>query len=170
MLGLLNIARAAERPHQSLSDFGVFSARPNRLIRDRPRAGLCSDGRRCSGWPKRLVLPTGHRFANFAGEDFSLRADYYLQDIATWTNHAPRAQASKRRLVNQSIVHHFEAQARRAGVHEFKISIATQRSHIADRAGKSSRRTRRRLRLRQEREYLRQKARRQHLRAPALPD
>ena len=37
---------------------------------------------------------------------------------------------------------HFEAQTRRTGVHEFKISIATQRSYIADRAGKSSRRTR----------------------------
>ena len=83
MLGLLNIARAAERPHEALSDFGFFSVRANRLIRDRPRAGLCSDGRRYSGRPKGLVLSTGHRFPNFTGEDFSLRADYHLQHIAT---------------------------------------------------------------------------------------
>ena len=67
-----------------------------------------------------------------------MRADHYLQGIATWANNAPRAQRPQRWLVDQGIIHHFEAQARRAGVYELKISVTTQGSHISHRPSKRS--------------------------------
>ena len=140
MFALLDIGRSAERPHQSLSNFGVLSARLRRPIGRRSWGFLFTRGWRRGGRPKRVVLPSGHCFPNLAGEDFRLRADDHLQDIASWTNHPPRSQASERRLVNQSIVHQFKTQARRAGVHEFKILITTQGPNIANRPGKNSRR------------------------------
>ena len=121
MLGRLNIRRPAESVYQTLSDRGVLSAR---LIR-RDRSVLYADRRRLNRWPKSSVFSASHRIANLASDDLSLRANYYLQGIATWTNNASRAQSPERWLVDQGIVHHFEAQARRAGVYELKIPVTT---------------------------------------------
>src|SRR4029077_14191750 len=119
MLGRLNIRRSAEGVHQTLSDRGILSARLIRPRRD--RSLLYADRRRLNRRPKSSVFSASHRFANLAGDDLGLRANYYLQVITTWTNQAFRAQSPERWLVDQGIVHHFEAQARRAGVYELKI-------------------------------------------------
>jgi hypothetical protein len=123
MLGRLNIRRPAESVYQTLSDCGIFGARLIRPRRD--RSILSTDCHRLNRRPKGSVFSTGHRFPDLARDDLGLSADYYLQDIATWTNNASRAQCPGRWLVDQGIVHHFEAQARRAGVYEVKIPVTT---------------------------------------------
>ena len=67
-----------------------------------------------------------------------MRADHYLQGIGTWPNNASRAQGPERWLVDQGIIHHLEAQARRAGVYELKIAVTTQGSHISHRPSERS--------------------------------
>ncbi|MGB7794592.1 MAG: hypothetical protein WBL39_25625, partial [Terrimicrobiaceae bacterium] len=89
MLGRLNIRRPAESVHQTLSDRRVLGARLIRPLRS-------ADCRRLNGGPKSSVFSTRHRFPDLAGEDLGLRANYYLQRIATWTNDASRAQGPER--------------------------------------------------------------------------
>src|ERR1700751_5302024 len=99
MFGHLNIRRTPESIHQALSDHGVFSARLNRLLRDRFRRVLSADCRLLNRWPSGSVFSTGHRFPDLAGDDLGLRADYHLQNIATGTNNTTRAQGPESPLV-----------------------------------------------------------------------
>ena len=65
---------------------------------DGKRSMLDLDQRRLNSRPKSSVFSASHRIANLASDDLSLRANYYLQGIATGrtTPRAPRVRSAGR--------------------------------------------------------------------------
>jgi hypothetical protein len=125
MFGYLNIRRSAQSVHEVLRDRCIFSTRVKRHLRDRFLSLLFAEDRFLNRRPNSSVFSAGHRFPDLAGDDLGLRADYHLQNIATGTDNAARAQGPERGLVDQGVIRHLEPQPRRAGVYEFKIPVTT---------------------------------------------